>query len=115
MRAVLPGDSPLRSFARPAALLLALAPVPARAACTPPVPPPATERPEKPPLPEKPACLSAKDGCPGFEAYTYGDAVKAYNAKLPAYKTVAQAYADKLKAYVDASVAYAKCEMKAMQ
>ncbi|ACL56260.1 hypothetical protein [Methylobacterium nodulans] len=102
--------------ARRFVLLVALAAAgPARAACTVPTPPPVSEKPVKPALPEKPACLDAKGGCPGFEAYTFNDAVKAYNAKLPAYRAGAEAYAGKLKAYVDASVAYANCEMKSLQ
>ena len=87
----------------------------ARAACTPPLPPAASEKPARPTPPERPACLDAKGGCPGFEAYTFNDAVKAYNAKLPAYRAGAEAYAGKLKAYVDASVAFANCEMKSLQ
>ncbi|MGY2051008.1 hypothetical protein [Methylobacterium sp. JK268] len=109
-----------RTAAPPTALLLGLAlalpaAAPARAGCTPPEPPPLAEKPQRPPEPQKPACLSAKEGCPGFEAYAFADAVKAYNAKLPAYRAGAQAYAGKLKAYVDAGVAYANCEMKSLQ
>ncbi|GJD51664.1 hypothetical protein OPKNFCMD_4419 [Methylobacterium crusticola] len=106
-----------RFDARPAllCLVLALAPLPARAACTAPVPPPVSERPVKPALPQKPPCLDAKGGCPGWEAYTYNDAIKAYNALLAPYKTGAEAYARRLKTYAEAGVAYANCEMQSLQ
>jgi hypothetical protein len=102
-----------------AALLLlmpvAAHPTVALAACTAPVPPPVSEKPVKPALPQKPACLDAKGGCPGWEAYTYNDGIKAYNAQLGPYRTGAEAYARKLKAYADGSVAYANCEMQSLQ
>ncbi|KMO10990.1 hypothetical protein [Methylobacterium platani] len=97
------------------AALLLLTPVAAHAACTAPMPPPASEKPVKPALPQKPACLDAKGGCPGWEAYTYNDGIKAYNAQLGPYRTGAEAYARKLKAYADGSVAYANCEMQSLQ
>ncbi len=87
----------------------------AHAACTAPVPPPASEKPVKPALPQKPACLDAKGGCPGWEAYTYNDGIKAYNAQLGPYRAGAEAYARKLKAYADGGVAYANCEMQSLQ
>ncbi|RVU20558.1 hypothetical protein [Methylobacterium oryzihabitans] len=104
-----------RSAPAGALALLLLAAGPAGAACTAPSPPPAAEKPAKPVLPPKPACLDAKAGCPGWEAYTYGDQIKAYNAQLGPFRTGAEAYAGKLKAFVDASVAYANCEMKTLQ
>ncbi len=88
---------------------------PAAAACTAPVPPPAAERPQKPELPQKPACLDAKGGCPGWEAYTYSDQIKAYNAQIQAFRPIAEAYVQKLNAYVKASGAYAQCEVQALQ
>ncbi|MDQ0446494.1 hypothetical protein QO012_000983 [Methylobacterium aerolatum] len=96
------------------------APAPAQAAapakvCTPPVAPPSAERPVRPPLPEKPACIDAKDGCPGLEAYRYNDAVKAYNLQAQAFRPVAEAYFQKLSDYVKAASAYAQCEAEALQ
>lgn len=88
---------------------------PVSASCTPPVAPAVGERPAKPPLPQKPACLDAKEGCPGWEAYSYNDAVKAYNAQAQAFRPLAEAYLQKLNAYVKASAAYAQCEAEAMQ
>lgn len=85
------------------------------APCTPPAPPPAEARPEKPKRPDKPACLDAKGGCPGWEAYTYNDAVKAYNAQAQAFRPLAEAYLQRLNAYVKASSDYAQCEVKALQ
>ena len=87
----------------------------ARAACTLPEPPPATARPTKPPPPAKPACLDAKGGCPGWEAYSYNDAVKAYNEKVAAFRPLAEAYVKALNAYVKASSDYAQCEVKTLQ
>lgn len=87
-------------------------------ACSAPVPPDAASRPMKPDVPIKSACTDAKpgtDGCKGWEAYTFNDEVKAYNAKLPVFKAAADAYVAKLNAYVNASVEYAKCEVKALQ
>ncbi|MCJ2034395.1 hypothetical protein [Methylobacterium sp. J-068] len=92
-----------------------LAAGPAMAACTVPEPPPATARPTKPPLPAKPACLDAKGGCPGWEAYSYNDAIKAYNAEAGAFRPLAEAYVKALNAYVKASSDYAQCEVKALQ
>lgn len=85
------------------------------APCTPPAPPPAEARPEKPKRPDKPACLDAKGGCPGWEAYTYNDAVKAYNAQAQAFRPLAETYLQRLNAYVKASSDYAQCEVKALQ
>jgi len=91
------------------------APAPAAAACAPPEPPPASARPTKPALPAKPACLDAKEGCPGWEAYSYNDAIKAYNLQTQAFRPIAEAYLQKLNAYVKASADYAQCEVNAMQ
>lgn len=88
---------------------------PAAAACTAPAPPPVAERPEKPPLPQKPACLDAKGGCPGWEAYTYNDQIKAYNLQAQAFRPLAEAYLKKLNAYVKAANDYAQCEVKTLQ
>ena len=88
---------------------------PAFAACTPPVPPPAEGKPAKPAAPQKPACLDAKGGCPGWEAYTYNDAVKAYNEQAKTFQGLAQAYVQRLNAYVKASADYAQCEVKTLQ
>ena len=88
---------------------------PAFAACTPPVPPPVEGRPSKPAAPQKPACLDAKGGCPGWEAYTYNDAVKAFNEQAKTFQGLAQAYVQKLNAYVKASADYAQCEVKTLQ
>ncbi|KQP31149.1 hypothetical protein ASF49_11285 [Methylobacterium sp. Leaf104] len=87
----------------------------ARAACTLPEPPPAASRPTKPPLPAKPACLDAKGGCPGWEAYSYNDAIKAYNEKAAAFRPLAETYVKALNAYVKASSDYAQCEVKTLQ
>ena len=87
----------------------------ARAACTLPEPPPATARPTKPPLPVKPACLDAKGGCPGWEAYSYNDAIKAYNEQAATFRPLAEAYVKALNAYVKASSDYAQCEVKTLQ
>ncbi|WP_457108725.1 hypothetical protein [Methylobacterium sp. P5_C11] len=88
---------------------------PTVAACTPPEPPPASARPMKPALPAKPACLDAKEGCPGWEAYSYNDAIKAYNLQAQAFRPIAEGYVQKLNAYVKASADYAQCEVNAMQ
>jgi hypothetical protein len=40
---------------------------------------------------------------PGWEAYSYNDAIKAYNAQAQAFQSVAGAYVQKLNAYVKAS------------
>ncbi|MCJ2116439.1 hypothetical protein MKK65_07570 [Methylobacterium sp. J-001] len=87
----------------------------AATACKAPEPPPASARPVKPALPEKPACLDAKGGCPGWEAYSFNDAVKAYNLQAQAFRPIAEAYVQKLNAYVKASGEYAQCEINAMQ
>ncbi|GJE61787.1 hypothetical protein [Methylobacterium trifolii] len=92
-----------------------LAPLPATAACTPPVPPSAEGRPSRPALPAKPACLDAKGGCPGWEGYSYNDAIKAYNAQIQAFRPLADAYVQTLNAYVKGSADYAQCEVKALQ
>ena len=73
-------------------LILSLAPLPAAAQCVKPEPPPVEGKPARPALPAKPACLDAKGGCPGWEAYSYNDAVKAYNLQLQAFQPLAQAY-----------------------
>lgn len=85
------------------------------AACTAPVPPSAEGKPTKPALPQKPACLDAKGGCPGWEQYTYNDAIKAYNEQAKAFQGLANAYVEKLNAYVKASGEYASCEVKSLQ
>ena len=82
---------------------------------TPPEPPPASARPAKPALPDKPACLDTKEGCPGWEAYSYNDAIKAYNLQAQAFRPISEAYLQKLNAYVKASGEYAQCEVNAMQ
>ena len=99
-----------------AAVLLALA-WPAHAACTPPVPPDIAARPARPSPPVKSACVDAKigtEGCKGWEAYSFNDEVKAYNAKLPTFQAAANAYVAKLNAYVSASADYAKCEVNSL-
>lgn len=106
--------------AKPAAKAAPAAPPPAAAAqavtaCTAPEPPPASARPTKPALPQKPACLDAKEGCPGWEGYSYNDAIKAYNLQAQAFRPIAEAYLQKLNAYVKASADYAQCEVNAMQ
>ena len=83
--------------------------------CEAPAPPPASARPTKPALPEKPACLDAKGGCPGWEAYSFNDAVKAYNLQAQAFRPIAEAYIQKLNTFVKASSDYAQCEVNAMQ
>lgn len=105
----------MRSIAL-AVMLFALA-SPARAACTPPVPPDVSARPTKPTPPVKSACVDAKvgtEGCKGWEAYSFNDEVKAYNAKLPAFQGAAKAYVAKLNAYVSASADYARCEVQSL-
>ncbi|MCJ2083077.1 hypothetical protein [Methylobacterium sp. J-090] len=87
----------------------------ARAECPRAEVPPATARPVKPASPNKPACLDAKGGCPGWEAYTYNDAIKAYNAQIAVYRPLAEAYVKGLNAYVKAASDYAQCEVKALQ
>ena len=111
---------PATQAAKPAAKAAPAAPppaaaAPAAAACTPPAPPPASARPAKPELPPKPACLDAKEGCPGWEGYSYNDAIKAYNLQAQAFRPIAEAYLQKLNAYVKASADYAQCEVNAMQ
>ena len=96
-------------------LILSLAPLPAAAQCVKPEPPPVESKPARPALPAKPACLDAKGGCPGWEAYSYNDAVKAYNLQLQAFQPLAQAYVQKLNAYVKAAGDYAQCEVKTLQ
>ena len=85
------------------------------AECVRPEPPAATLRPTKPGLPAKPACLDAKGGCPGWEAYSYNDAIKAYNDQIAAYRPLAEGYVKALNAYVKGSADYAQCEVKALQ
>jgi len=111
--------APSLALAAPKAASDKGAPPPAAApvatACKAPEPPPASARPVKPALPEKPACLDAKGGCPGWEAYSFNDAVKAYNLQAQAFRPIAEAYVQKLNAYVKASGEYAQCEINAMQ
>lgn len=95
--------------------LMILTAAPVRAECVPAQPPAVATRPTKPPLPAKPACLDAKGGCPGWEAYSYNDAIKAYNAQAAAFRPLAEAYVKALNAYVKASSDYAQCEVKALQ
>lgn len=83
--------------------------------CAKAVPPDPATRPTKPTAPAKPACLDAKGGCPGWEAYTFNDAVKAYNLQIAAYRPLAEAYVKALNAYVKASGDYAQCEVKSLQ
>lgn len=85
------------------------------AECVRPEPPAATLKPTKPGLPAKPACLDAKGGCPGWEAYSYNDAIKAYNAQIEAYRPLAEGYVKALNAYVKGSADYAQCEVKTLQ
>lgn len=101
--------------AKPPAAAPAAPPSPVASTCTVPAPPSTGERPQKPALPQKPACLDAKEGCPGWEAYSYNDAVKAFNTQAQAFRPLAEAYLQKLNAYVKASSAYAQCEAEAMQ
>lgn len=112
--ALLPASALAAPPAKPPAPA-SVAPAPVATSCTVPVPPPVGERPTKPALPQKPACLDAKEGCPGWEAYSYNDAVKAYNNQAQAFRPLAEAYLQKLNAYVKASSAYAQCEAEAMQ
>jgi hypothetical protein len=86
-----------------------------QAACTRPEPPPPEAKPSRPALPQKPACLDAKGGCPGWEAYSYNDAIQAYNLQLQAFRPLAEAYLQKLNAYVKGSADYAQCELKTLQ
>jgi len=86
----------------------------AAAPCALPVPPPVEGKPVKPALPSKPACLDAKGGCPGWETYSYNDAIKAYNGQIAAYRPLAEAYLQRLNAYVKASADYAQCEAKSL-
>ena len=99
-----------------AAWLLAAA-GPAFAACTPPVAPDASARPEKLVPPVKSACVDnpSGPGCLGWEAYRFNEDVKAFNAKVPAYQKAANAYVTQLNAYVAAANAYAKCEVDALR
>lgn len=105
----------MRVPSRSSLALALLWPGAAMAACPLPEPPPAAARPGKPALPQKPACLDAKGGCPGWEAYGYNDAIKAYNLQLQAFRPLAEDYLQKLNAYVKASAAYAQCEVRSMQ
>lgn len=98
-----------------ALVLTALLPSLAMAECAKAVPPDPATRPTKPVAPAKPACLDAKGGCPGWEAYTFNDAVKAYNLQIAAYRPLAEAYVKALNAYVKASGDYAQCEVKSLQ
>lgn len=104
----------MRVLRRASAVLVILS-SPVAAACPLPEPPPAAAKPDKPALPQKPACLDAKGGCPGWEAYSYNDAIKAYNLQIQAFRPLAESYLQKLDAYVKASAEYAQCEVKSMQ
>lgn len=106
---------PKRIIGACAAALLTLWSPAARAACSPPQPPYWESKGDKPAPPPKPACLSAKDGCPGWEAYSYNDAIKAYNLKAEAYRPLAQDYVKRLNDYVKAASDYAQCEVKSLQ
>lgn len=97
------------------ALLAGVWPFMASAACSPPQPPYWEGKGGKPALPPKPACLSTKEGCPGWEAYSYNDAIKAYNTKAEAYRPAAEAYVKQLNDYVKAAADYAQCEVKTLQ
>lgn len=106
----------LRSWIGPCALGLAASwPPAAGAACAPPQPPSREGKGDKPALPPKPACLDKKEGCPGWEAYSYSDAIKAYNLKAEAYRPLAQSYVKQLNDYVKAAADYAQCEVKSLQ
>lgn len=101
-----------------AAALGCLTAVAADAACTPPVAPDPSLKPERLKPPEKTACVDAKPGtagCLGWESYSYNDAIKAFNAKVPAFKAAADAYVGKLNDYVKASADYARCEVQSLQ
>ena len=89
----------------------------ASAACIPPTPPDSASRPAKLAAPVKGPCVDQKPGAPGclgWEAYTFNDQVKAYNAQVPGFKAAAEAYVRKLNDYVSAAGAYAKCEVGAL-
>ncbi|KQP75032.1 hypothetical protein ASF60_07755 [Methylobacterium sp. Leaf113] len=105
------GRGPLGAFAL-GCLLMSDA---ASAACTPPEAPSTAMRPVKPTLPAKPPCLDAKGGCPGWEAYSYNDAIKAYNVEIAAFRPKLEAYIQALTNYVKASNEYAQCEVKIFQ
>ena len=94
---------------------VAATPTPVASACTRPEPPAPDSKPVRPAVPEKPACLDAKGGCPGWEAYSFNDAVKAYNLQIQAFRPLAEAYVQKLNAYVKAAGDYAQCEVKTLQ
>ena len=91
---------------------LALAPA-AQAACEPPQPPPASERPVPPARPVRPKCAEI-NACGDGVADRFNAEVKAFNVKAGAFKDDAQAYVDRLNAYVAAAGAYAKCEAQAL-
>ena len=99
------------------ALLFAYAVSRAALACDLPSPPSVASKPTKPALPPKPACVSAsgKDACPGWEAYSYNDQIKAYNVQVTAYGAAANAYVATLNAFVTATAAYAKCEVDSLR
>lgn len=91
---------------------------PAGAACTPPVPPAASDKPAKPQAPVKGPCVDAKTGTPGclgWEAHRFNEDVKAYNAGLPAFQKAAAAYLAKLNAYVAAASDFARCEVDTLR
>jgi hypothetical protein len=83
------------------------------AECPAPVPPPVSERPAKPALPERPSCAIAA-ACKRGEADAYNRAVAVYNLKAVDFQAASQAYVARLNAYVAAAEAYAKCEVAAL-
>ena len=98
--------------------LMFCAAVPTYAACTLPAPPDPASRPVKLALPVRGPCVDKQPGAPGclgWEAYTFNDDVKAYNAKVPAFRAAAEGYVAKLNAYVAAAAAYAKCEIDTLR
>jgi hypothetical protein len=93
-------------------------PLGAAALCTVPAPPDPASKPAKPTPPVKGPCVDQKpgaEGCLGWEAYSFNEQVKAYNAKIPAFKAAAETYVGKLNAYVAAAAAYAKCEVDTLR
>lgn len=87
-------------------------------ACVAPAPPDTALRPAKLAPPERSACVDAKPGtagCLGWESHGYNEAVKAFNAKVPAYRAAAESYVAKLNAFVQAASDYARCEVQTLQ
>jgi hypothetical protein len=98
--------------------LVFCAAIPTYAACTLPTAPDPASRPAKLSPPVKGPCVDKQPGAPGclgWEAYTFNDEVKAYNAKVPVFRAAAEAYVAKLNAYVAAASAYAKCEVDGLR